>query len=88
MRTKSSTTGTCDYSVAMTINDPDKAREYFEALVLAAMRSDPELTWEQAIENERANIGYWASFDTPETRVRVERLFGATHRGGERYQRP
>jgi hypothetical protein len=63
---------------AMSITDPDEAKDYFESLVLFYMGS---CGWsrEEATINTLSNLGYWSGYYDQETMRRVEQVFGAKH---------
>lgn len=65
---------------AMKITEAADAREYFEALVEHAVRTDPESESRESAEaNLRQSLGYYAGYYDEETRARVERLFACQH---------
>lgn len=63
---------------AMSITDPDEAKDYLESLVLFYMA---ECNWsrEEATINTLSNLGYWSGYYDIETMQRVQRVFGAQH---------
>lgn len=73
------------YMPAMEITDPEKAKEWFEALVEYNLRRSaadglPPRTREQAIKIEKANLGYFTGYyNEPGRAARVQHLFGCSH---------
>jgi len=65
------------YEPAMAITDPDRATEYFDALVRRTRRMGQSL--EEAESIQRFNLGYYAGYYSHDVQERVERLFGAVH---------
>lgn len=63
---------------AMTITDPDEAKEYFEAYVQSLVDNYGQPR-DEAESVVRQNLGYWAGYYDNETRERVERLFSCAH---------
>jgi hypothetical protein len=63
---------------AMEITDPDKAKEYFEALVQREMKYFGK-TREEAEANTHSNLGYYAGYYSDEVQRRVYRLYGSIH---------
>lgn len=66
------------YGPAMEITDQAAADEYFEACV-AHLMDNHGTERAEAETIERANLGYYAGYYSPETRARVERLFRCAH---------
>ena len=66
------------YNPAMQITDLGEAREYFDRLVEHCMRTS-HVSYGEAVHLERQNLGYMAGYYDHDTRLRVERLFGAEH---------
>lgn len=62
------------YGPAIEVRDEAAAKVLFERLVARAMAYG--LTREAAERQERANIGYYAGYHSPEVWERVRRLFG------------
>ena len=67
------------YGPAMEITDQAEAADYFQQLVARSMREYPLATREEIETIVRDSLGYAAGYCTPETRQRVQRLFGAVH---------
>lgn len=65
------------YGPAMEMTDQAEADAYFQKLVEHAMRFGK--TREDAEQQERGNLGYYAGYYGSETRERVERLFCCAH---------
>lgn len=65
------------YGPAMKITGQAEADEYFERLVDHAMRFGKTRAEAEALE--RSNLGYFAGYDSHETRLRVEKLFRCEH---------
>lgn len=66
------------YEPAMKITEPDKAKEYFDALVRRNMRVSSH-SYDEAVLIEQSNLGYFAGHYDNETRRRVEALFRCRH---------
>ena len=67
------------YGPAMEITDHAAADDYFRQLVAYLMGRDDARTRGEAEAMVRANLGYYAGYYGEETRLRVQRLFGAVH---------
>lgn len=65
------------YGPAMEITDQAEADAYFELCVEHCMEHGASR--EHAERIERANLGYYAGYYSPEVRARVERLFNCAH---------
>jgi len=65
------------YRPAMEITTQEKADAYFDECVRHTMRFG--LSREEAEEQERINIAYFAGYYDQETRLRIERLFRCCH---------
>lgn len=63
---------------AMSITDPEDAKQYFEAYV-DFMVKHSSIKKREAIEIAKSNLGYYAGYYDNETRERVERLFCCAH---------
>lgn len=63
---------------AMSITDPEDAKQYFEAYV-DFMVKHSSIKKREAIEIAKLNLGYYAGYYDNETRERVERLFLCEH---------
>lgn len=66
------------YAPAMEITDPQRAAEYFEALVQRDVTYFG-MSRQEAERVERINLGYYAGYYSEATRERVERLFNCAH---------
>lgn len=66
------------YDPAMEITDQAAADLYFQRLVSQCMERFGKSRAE-AIEIQKANLGYYAGYYDNETRERVERLFNCAH---------
>lgn len=66
------------YEPAMHMTDPKEAAEYFEFLVKKNMQSFGT-SYNEAVQYEIGNLGYYSGYFDTETRQRVNRLFGAVH---------
>ena len=62
---------------AMTITDPEDAKQYFDAYV--AWLETRSVIRKNAENIARYNLGYYAGYYDQETQKRVERLFNAKH---------
>lgn len=67
------------YEPALKITDPVEGEIYLEECVQHLMRTSPNLSREDAIEIEKANLAYYSTYYSTETREQVERVFGAIH---------
>lgn len=65
------------YGPAMQITSQEEADLYFELCVQHSISLGNNR--QEAIEIEKSNLGYYAGYYDPETRLRVERLFRAKH---------
>jgi hypothetical protein len=65
------------YGPAMQITDQAEADAYFERCVAHTVSHG--MTRKQAVDIEKANLGYWAGYYDNATRERVERLFRCAH---------
>ena len=66
------------YDEAMNIQTPEGAAIVLDKLVARCV-ANSDLSPDEAIVVERANIGYWGGFRDNETRERIERLFQCQH---------
>lgn len=66
------------YDPAMEIKDQDEADAYFSDLVDRHITIFGS-TKESAEYTERVNLGYWAGYYDWDTRVRIKKLFDASH---------
>lgn len=66
------------YGPAMEMTDPTEASAYFEKCVRHAMKYHGS-TREEAEQNEKGNLGYYAGYYGNETRQRVQKLFCCAH---------
>jgi len=66
------------YAPAMEIEDQAEADAYFQACVEHALRTGAK-TRAEGERVERLNLGYFAGYYSQETRMRVQRLYGAVH---------
>lgn len=67
------------YGPAMKMTTVAEAQEWLAALIERDMRCGYSETVEEAKALEMANLGYVAGYYDPDTRVRVNQLFGAEH---------
>lgn len=63
---------------AMGIEDKETAEKYFKAMVEHHVRVY-KTSIEEAIEKEKANLGYYAGYYDPGTAARVYKLFECAH---------
>lgn len=66
------------YGPAMEVQNQEDAQEYLNKCVEHSMRVY-NLSLEDATRIEKANIGYFAGYCSPEIRLRVEELFNCIH---------
>jgi len=74
---KDLTTEEC-YKPALEITDPDKAKEYLEALIERSMEHFDN-SREEAERIEKGNLGYYSGYYGTEAMIRVHKLFDCEH---------
>jgi hypothetical protein len=67
------------YNPATSITNQADANEYFERCVEHTMSCIPELSRDEAEKIERANIGYWAGYQSKCGARRMFALFNCSH---------
>jgi hypothetical protein len=67
------------YDQAMTINSFAKAQVYLKYLATEILKDRSDISFEEAREIARRNIGYYAAYNTDEIRIQVERVFNTEH---------